>query len=243
MEKTHASIIGRANPLGKYQEVIVGSPSLLRLLYFEWCAWLTWVPGAVGLLLRKIFWPRLFASCGRGVMFGTGVVLRHPGRIHIGNDVIISDGCILDGRNSKRTDAITMADNVMLSNNVMLSCKNGSISIGEQVGINAQTIVQSTNDCPVRIGRDCIIGQGCLIIGGGSYDLTDVACLIREQNIRPDGGVILEQNVWLGGKVTVLGGVVIGSGSVLAAGSVATKSVPAASICMGIPAVVVKSRT
>ena len=175
-------------------------------------------------------------------MFGTGVILRHPGRIHLGSGVVISDGCILDGRNANRQDAIVLGENVMLSNNVMLSCKSGHIHIGDHTGINAQTSIQSTNDCPVSLGRDCIVGQSCLLIGGGSYDISDPELLIREQSIRPDGGVTLEENVWLGGKVTVLGGVTIGTGSVLAAGAVATKSLLPYSISMGTPATVVRSR-
>lgn len=242
MKKTHASITGGSNPLARYQEVIVGSTSLGRLLYFEWCAWLAWIPGALGLLLRKVFWKRLFASCGDGVMFGAGVVLRHPGRIRLGDRVVISDGCILDGRSSDRLDAIIIGNNAILSNDVMLSCKNGQIRLGDQVGINARTIIQSTNDCPVVIGQDCIIGQSCLIIGGGSYDIGDPEVVIREQPIRPDGGVVLEENVWLGGKVTVLGGATVGRGSVLAAGSVVTRPIPAFSIAMGVPARVTRSR-
>ena len=242
MKKTHASITGGSNPLARYQEVIVGSTSLGRLLYFEWCAWLAWIPGALGLLLRKVFWKRLFASCGEGVMFGAGVVLRHPGRIRLGDRVVISDGCILDGRSSDRLDAIIIGNNAILSNDVMLSCKNGQIRLGDQVGVNARTIIQSTNDCPVVIGQDCIIGQSCLIIGGGSYDISDPEVVIREQPIRPDGGVVLEENVWLGGKVTVLGGATVGRGSVLAAGSVVTRPIPAFSIAMGVPARVTRSR-
>ena len=242
MKKTHASITGGSNPLARYQEVIVGSTSLGRRLYFEWCAWLAWIPGALGLLLRKVFWKRLFASCGEGVMFGAGVVLRHPGRIRLGDRVVISDGCILDGRSSDRLDAIIIGNNAILSKDVMLSCKNGQIRLGDQVGVNARTIIQSTNDCPVVIGQDCIIGQSCLIIGGGSYDISDPEVVIREQPIRPDGGVVLEENVWLGGKVTVLGGATVGRGSVLAAGSVVTRPIPAFSIAMGVPARVTRSR-
>jgi galactoside O-acetyltransferase len=83
MEETHAAVTGSGSALQKYQEVIVGSRSLRALLFFEFCAWLGPVPGAVGMLLRKVFWPRLFASCGRGCMFGAGIILRHPRRIHL----------------------------------------------------------------------------------------------------------------------------------------------------------------
>ena len=241
MKKTHASVTG-GSPLRTYQEVIVGRPGWLALVYFEWFAWLAPVPGAGGLLLRKLFWPRLFAACGRGVVFGANVVLRQPGRIRLGERVVVSDGCILDGRSDERAESIVVGDDAMLSNDVMLSCKNGSIRLGEHVGVNARTIIQSTNDCPVDIGRDCIIGQSCLIIGGGSYDLDDPDALTRERPIRRDGGVTLEENVWLGGKVSVLGGVRVGRGSVVAAGAVVSRSLPADSIAMGVPAAVVRSR-
>lgn len=242
MEKTHAQITGSSSALRRYQEVIVGSTSLVRLLYFEWCAWLAPLPGALGLALRKVFWPRLFAACGRGVMFGAGIVLRHPGSIRLGASVIVSDGCILDGRGEGGGETIVLGDSVMLSNNVMLSCKNGSIAVGNNVGINAQTVIQSTSNCPVVIGDDCIIGQNCLVIGGGSYDLTDPEALIRTQPIVADGGVELEGNVWLGGKVTVLGGVRVGRGAVVAAGAVVTRPLPPFSISRGVPATVASMR-
>ncbi len=242
MEKTHAAITVGNTAWARYQNVIVGSGSLGTLLFYEFCIWLTWVPGAVGLFLRKMFWKRLFARCGRGVMFGTGVVLRHPGRIHLGDNVIVSDGCILDGRNVNREDAIVIGDDVMLSNNVMLSCKHGHIRLGDHVGVNAQTIIQSTNDCPVSIGQDCIIGQSCLIIAGGSYEISNPEVLIRKQPIRRDSGVVLEDNVWIGGQVTVLGGTTIGQGAVVAAASVVSRSIPAFGVAMGAPATVKRSR-
>ncbi len=242
MQKTHTAITGKASSLQKYQKVITGTTGIGQLLFFECCAWLTYVPGAVGLFLRQIFWKRLFARCGRGVMFGTGVILRHPGRICLGNGVVISDGCILDGRHGESYDAIIVGDNAMLSNNVMLSCKNGSIRIGANVGINAQTIVQSTSGCEVTLGDDCVIGQGCLIVGGGSYELGQTEGLIREQPMVQDGGVVIDQNVWIGAKVTILGGVTVGTGAVVAAGAVVVKPIPAWSIQAGVPAAAMKSR-
>ncbi len=243
MEKTHAAITAKGSPLKKYQQVMVGSFSLWAFCYYEWCMLLAPVPGALGMVLRKIFWPRMFGSCGKGCMFASGIVVRHPGRIRLGRSVVISEGCILDGRHGSVQDAIVLGDNVILSNGVMLSCKNGTIVIGNDTGLNAQTIVQSTNDCPVRIGADCILGQRCLVIGGGSYNTDRIDISIRKQGIKNDDGILLEKNVWLGGNVTVLGGVTMGSGSVAAAGAVLTKSVPANSVNMGVPARTVRTRS
>jgi galactoside O-acetyltransferase len=243
MKKTHASITGSGSSLKKYQEVIVGSHSLIFFLYYEWCMFLGSIPGALGFALRKLFWPRMFGSCEKGCMFGAHVVVRHPGRMRLGKSVVISDGCVLDGRHSSADTAVRLGENVILSNNVMISCKDGTVEVGNNVGLNAHTIIQSTNDCPVTIGEDCVIGQGCLVIGGGNYNLDRLDIPIREQGIKPDGGVCLERDVWLGGNVTVLGGVTVGQSSVAAAGAVLTRSVPEKSICMGVPARVVRTRS
>ncbi len=243
MEKTHAAITAKGSPLKKYQEVIVGSLSLWAFCYYEFCMVLAPVPGALGMVLRKVFWPRMFGTCGKGCMFASGIVVRHPGRIHLGRSVVISEGCILDGRHGSTWNSIVLGDGVILSNGVMLSCKNGTITIGDNTGLNAQTIIQSTNDCPVNIGRDCILGQRCLVIGGGSYNMDRLDVPIRKQGIKNDGGVILEDNVWLGGNVSILGGVKMGSGSVAAAGAVVTCSVPKNSVNMGVPARTVRTRT
>jgi acetyltransferase-like isoleucine patch superfamily enzyme len=242
MKKTHAAIIGGGSALRKYQDVMVGKRSFIALLYYEWCVLLGPVPGAVGMILRKLFWPKLFGNCGHGCMFGPGIVLRHPGRIHLGSSVIIGERCVLDGRNDQVDCAIEIGDEVMLSNDVMLSCKMGRISVGDRVGVNSHAIIQSTNDCPVDIGADCIIGQRCLLIGGGSYRIDRLDIPIREQGIRPDGGVRLAANVWLGGNVTVLGGAEMESGSVAGAGAVVTGQIEKNGICLGVPAKVVRKR-
>jgi galactoside O-acetyltransferase len=132
--------------------------------------WLACIPGGLGLFLRRVFWPRLFGSCGKGVAFAANIILRHPHRIHLGDRVVISEGCILDARNDHSSHVVVFEDDVILSNNVMISCKDGSIHIGARTGINAQTIIQSTNQCPVSIGADVIIGPRCYIVGGGSYN-------------------------------------------------------------------------
>ena len=242
VKKTHKAITGKGSALTKYQDVIVGSRSLLFLFYYEWCAWLGVIPGSLGMLLRQVFWPRLFGSCGRKVAFAKGIVVRHPKRIHLGDSVVLSEGCILDGRHQDSDKAIMLGNDVILSNNVVLSCKNGSISIGDSTGINTGTIIQSTNSCPVSIGTDGIIGQMSFVVGGGNYNIDQLDTPIRLQGIKNDGGVTIDNNVWLGARVTVLGGVQIGAGSVVSASAVMTKSIPPNSIAKGIPAEVTGSR-
>ena len=242
INKTHKVISEKGSALSKYQHIIVGDDSWLFLLYFEFCGLLGKFPGALGIVLRKFFWPRLFGSCGKGVMFADNVVLRQPKRIHLGDNVIISEFCVLDARHDDEDKVITLDDNVMLSTNVMISCKNGCIKIGKNTGLSAQTIIHATNDCPVDIGDDVIIGPQSYISAGGNdhFDQRDVP--IREQGINPAGGITIEDNIWLGARVTVLGGVTMASGSIAGAGAVVNKSIPANTICAGVPAKVLKER-
>lgn len=242
VKKTHAAVAGGGSALGRYQEVMVGGRGLGRTLYYEFCAWLGPLPGALGLVLRKAFWPRLFGHCGPGTTFGAGVVLRHPGRIHLGSRVVVSEGCVLDGRNPDTDRALAVGDDVMLGNQVILSSKGGRIEIGARAGLGAQTIVQSTHGCPVTLGADVIIGPRGYLVGGGNYRIDRLDVPIWRQGIEPDGGVALEDDVWLGANVTVLGGVRVGSGSVVGAGAVVTRDLPARSIAVGTPARVVRRR-
>lgn len=242
INKTHRVITEQGSALAKYQNVIVGNTSFGYLLYFELCAWLGKIPGALGILLRKVLWPRLFGSCGKGVMFAEHVVLRHPKKIHLGDNVVISEGCVLDARHDSDDRALVLGDDVMLSINVMISCKNGCVEIGKRTGLSAHTIVHATNNCPVFIGEDVIIGPQSYIAGGGDYNYDRLDLPIREQGIRYDGGVTLKDNIWLGAKVTVLGGVTMGPGSIAGAGAVVTKSIPENAICVGAPARVIKTR-
>lgn len=243
MEKTQKAVTGKGSALSRYRQVLIGSSSLTAFLYYEFCQLFTFIPGAPGMVLRKLFWPRMFSRCGKGTVFGCGVVIRQPGKIVLGSSIVVSEYCVLDGRNASGAESMTVGDNTILSNNVMLSCKDGTITIGNDVGINAQAVVQSTNGNAVSIGDDCVIGQRCLIIGGGNYDISDRESLIRTSPITDDGGVSLENNVWLGANVSVLGGVIMGQGSIAAAGAVISRSIPPFSLCMGVPARVVRERT
>jgi hypothetical protein len=63
----------------KYVSLVVGRPGWQPLLLHEAVTLLSQhVPGALGLVLRKSLYPLLLGACGRNVVFGQNVVLRHP---------------------------------------------------------------------------------------------------------------------------------------------------------------------
>jgi acetyltransferase-like isoleucine patch superfamily enzyme len=240
--KTHAAVTGDRSALARYQDVVVGHRSLLGLAYFEICLWLAFVPGALGLMLRRLFWPRLFRFCGRKVYFGSNVTLMHPGRIAISDRAVISNGCVLDARSPASEVAITIGSDVMLSQGVMLSCKNAGITLGDRVGMGPYTVVQAVNDDPVLIDDDAVIAAHCYIAGGGQYRMDRLDLPIARQPMKRTGETRIGAGVWLGAHVTVLGGVTVSRDSVVGAGSVVTRSLPEMAICIGTPARVVRRR-
>lgn len=73
-----------------------------------------------------------------------------------------------------------------------------------------------------------------------NFSRTDIS--MDQQGWSEEKPVVIEDDVWIGARVTILPGVVIGSGSIIGASAVVTKSVPPYSVVAGNPAKVVKNR-
>jgi hypothetical protein len=72
---------GGQSARARYSALIVGRPGLAALLHYEIVQLLGQnVPGALGLALRKTLYPSLLGACGRNVVFGQNVVIRHRTR-------------------------------------------------------------------------------------------------------------------------------------------------------------------
>ncbi|MEO8361027.1 MAG: DapH/DapD/GlmU-related protein [Vicinamibacteria bacterium] len=222
----------------KYQDLVVGSRSLARLVHFELVMlWTSWVPGALGLLLRKIFYPTLLGSCGRGVVFGTGVTLRHPHKIHIGDGTVIDDNVLLDAK-GVANKGITIGDQGFVGRNSILSCKDGDIVLGSHINIGFNCEVFSSSK--VEVGDYGLFAAYTYVVGGG-HDHSAVGAAIIDQ-ARPSLGVTIGRNVWLGAGVKVLDGVTLGSNVVVGAGAVVNESLPDSVIAAGVPAKIIKRR-
>jgi acetyltransferase-like isoleucine patch superfamily enzyme len=218
----------------KYTRLAVGRPGVLALLKYELLTCLLGpMPGALGLFLRQRFYPHLLGRCGRGVAIGRNVTIRHPHRIHIGDRVMIDDNAVLDAKGENDT-TIRIGNDVLIGRGSILSCKSGTIRLGDRANISVNCTLIS--ESRLTVGDRVLIAGHCYIIAGGNHGLsrTDIAPLDQPRLER--GGVRIENNCWLGASVTVLDGVTLGRDAVIAAGAVVTRPVPAFCIAAGVPA-------
>lgn len=233
------AVSGRGkSSLRKYQDLVVGSRSLARLVVYEVVVLVaSWVPGALGLVLRRLLYPLLLGSVGRGVVFGHGVALRHPRKIRIGDRVVIDDLVVLDAKGSGN-EGITLGDDVFLGRGTILSCKNGDIVLRERVNIGFHSEIFSGSR--VEVGKDGLFAAYTYLVGGGhEFERADRAVLDQP---RSSAGISLGDNVWLGAGVKVMDGVRIGTSVVVGAGAVVTNDLPDGSVAVGVPAKVVRMR-
>ena len=114
------------------------------------------------------------------------------------------------------------------------------LTIGDNGSFGAFNHITCINK--IQIGDNCLTGKW-VTISDNNHGTTDFDTLHEAPAIRKlytKGPVIIGKNVWIGDKATILGGVTIGDGAVIAANSVVTKDVPAYSVVGGNPARVIK---
>ena len=222
----------------KYAAMIVGKPGLGPLLKYEMVVMLSQsVPGALGLALRQSLYPLLLGACGRNVVFGQNVVLRHPHKIHIGDNVVVDDNCLVDAKGESNA-GIRIGNGVFIGRNTILSCKNGNIDLadGSNIGFNCEIFSASR----VRIGRNALVAAYCYLIGG-DHDFSDASRPVLDQ-ARKSAGITVGDGAWLGAGAKLLDGVDIGANAVIGAGAVVRESVPERATAVGVPARVVGTR-
>lgn len=222
----------------KYADLVVGRSDLASLIAYEAVVLIAQsLPGALGLVLRKLMYPWLLGSCGPGVVFGQNVVLRHPHKIHIGRNVVVDDNCLLDAKGASNR-GIRIGDGVFIGRNTILSCKNGDIELsdGANLGFNCEVFSASR----VTIGRSVLMAAYVYVVGG-DHDFTDTSKPVLEQP-RTSAGVAIGDGVWLGAGAKILDGVTIGANAVVGAGAVVKDDVPDNAVAVGMPARVVSTR-
>ncbi|MDR7127775.1 acetyltransferase-like isoleucine patch superfamily enzyme [Algoriphagus sp. 4150] len=155
--------------------------------------------------------------------YGFPLIQKHrSSSIVIGKDLIL---CSISRKNS-----IGVFQKVIIKALLPNSC----ITIGDNVGISGATISGSN----IKIGNNVLIGSGVLITDSDSHSI--LPSKRHDSSYIVSKPIIIEDDVFIGARSIVMKGVTIGGGSVIGAGSVVTKSIPAMHIAAGNPATIIK---
>lgn len=171
------------------------------------------------------FWKGLFskspppsvpASRFPNVAFGQGIQVIGLDFIQIGDGSCLGDHCWLN-------DCL----------------RDGTIRlrIGEKVLLGRRSMVSTAGH--LEIGDFCLFGPDCLI-ADADHVFADIYQPVLQQGATLGRSILIEENCWIGFGAKILGDLVIGRGSTIAAGSIVRKSIPAFSVAVGAPARIVK---
>lgn len=195
-----------------------------------------WVPTLAGIGLRALLYRAILGMDGWAAI-ERGVRLRFASRIRLGAGAYLDEGVYVH------------------------ACPHGvEIGAGTKVMHGAVLHVYNFRGLPragIRLGRDSLVGEYCVIRGQGGVDIGDRVYLsplvqvvavdhVFDDATRPfieqgitARGIAIEDDVWIGSGAVVTDGVRLGRGCVVAAGAVVTHDVPPRSIVAGVPARVV----
>jgi acetyltransferase-like isoleucine patch superfamily enzyme len=225
----------------KYKRIVVGKDAswgsfiLVEIIF----SCFSWVPGALGIVLRKAFYFPLFGSIFASVSINKNVTIRSPGKISLLPGVFIDEFCQLQAISSHQ-QAIKIGEGSVVNTFCILNAgePNGFIHIGGGTSIGQATIIYGNGG--VLIGNDVLIAGQCFIVAS-SHNSAQLSIPIAKQGITAKG-IIIEDGVWIGAGVKILDGVTIGSGSIIGANSVVNRSIPAGVVAVGAPCKVIKTR-
>lgn len=194
--------------------------------------------------IRGFCW-QIYLRAG-GARVGKNFQVRSP------LDILLRDGATYN--------AISIGDDVSFGGKVYFRIrKNGRVIVGSNVRIGTEVWLVAANSANVVVGDHSAIGSYGIFNGGHGIQI-GANCLIagfvylnssnhkmsRRELIRTQGHtgrpIVIGEDVWVGGHVSITSGVCVGDGAVLGVGSVVTKDVPSYAIVVGVPARVVKYR-
>jgi len=143
---------------------------------------------------------------------------------------------------------IIIGDDCLISSNISLETNDAILEIGNNTFIGSGTRIQCTGR--IQIDSDVLISVDCLIQDSDNHnidfeirknDLSDWKRGYHDWSTHPCKPVKICRGAWIGAKVIILKGVVVGEKAVIGAGSVVTKNVAPNTIVAGNPAMFIKT--
>lgn len=163
---------------------------------------------------------------GKNTIIGLGTRFNAPRYVSIGNNVKIGRRCVIECWNHYHAGAnFEMCPNLIIGKNS---------AIGDESHIScARKII---------IGNGVLMGRKIFITdnnhGSSERNMLDIVPFDRP--LTSSGPVIIEDNVWIGEKVSIMPNVTIGKGAIIAANAVVTKNIPQYAVVGGCPAKIIK---
>jgi acetyltransferase-like isoleucine patch superfamily enzyme len=191
----------------------------------------TLLDGGISMPAKKTFGQKIAS------WVGYKLATRNP-RVHIHTSCSISP----EAKINPRDGVISIDENSTVAFGAIVQ---GNVTIGKNSSVQAYSILVgygNEKDCDgsISIGDEVRIASHVMIIGA-DHIFDDPNRSIHSQGLKRQS-VVVEDDVWIAGRVNIMAGVRIGRGSVIGAGSVVTCDIPPYSIAVGVPARVIKSR-
>jgi virginiamycin A acetyltransferase len=140
-----------------------------------------------------------------------------------------------DLEDSSRGSVLEIGEGVVIESFVKVKFAGGvgDVVVGAKSYINAGVVIYSGHG--IKLGVGVLIAANCTL-AATNHETTDTTRLIRDQGFRPSkGGIIVEDDVWIGANCVVLDGTKIGRGAIVAAGSCIRGHIDAYTIVAGNP--------
>lgn len=164
--------------------------------------------------------------------------IHHP-HLRLGAHVFIGDRVMIF--HDKNGGSVELDEGAHLYGDTCIQTGDGgSLKIGSDTHIQPRCQF-SAYKAPIQIGCSVQIAPNCAFYPYSHSILPGE--LIKKQPLQTKGGIIVDDDAWLGYGVIVLDGVRIGKGAVVGAGAVVTRDVPDGAIAAGVPARVVNMRS
>jgi acetyltransferase-like isoleucine patch superfamily enzyme len=144
-----------------------------------------------------------------------------------GRPVVVNDGRLIVGDRVQLVSTVATLE--------LATAEGGTIEIGSRTLVNYGTAISAGE--LVRIGPRCLIGTHVIMMDNDFHRIEPDRRLARPDS-RP---ILIGENVWIGARCIIMGGVHIGDDSVIGAGSVVTRDIPSRSVAAGNPARVLRS--
>lgn len=177
-------------------------------------------------ILRGIIMKPLFKK-SRGALFvGKNAKISHKHNIIVGKNTKFERNAEIQGL-AKRE--LKFGNNTTIGANTMVRPSSYyGIDLGEgmEMGDNSSIGPFSYIGCAgyIKIGKNVMIGpKVSMFAENHNFSNKDIDIKMQGTNRK---GIIIEDNCWIGSNVIILDGVTIGKGSVIAAGTIVTKSIP-----------------